>query len=136
MYSVEQVAERLRLHVRTVRAYIREGRLEAFKVGKQYRITAAALAELLGPAAAAPATSSEATVTSVVELDGIAPALASRLATLLVASAQGRGGGGEPLHVQTVHDATRARLKIVAVGALRDVADVLLMIDSFREGAR
>ncbi|MEW2439811.1 helix-turn-helix domain-containing protein, partial [Streptomyces caniferus] len=38
LYSVEQVAERLGLHVRTIRNYVRDGRLPAVRIGKQYRI--------------------------------------------------------------------------------------------------
>ena len=38
MYSVEQVADLLGLHVRTVRGYVRDGRLKAVRIGKQYRI--------------------------------------------------------------------------------------------------
>jgi excisionase family DNA binding protein len=36
--SVEQVAEILNLHPRTIRTYVREGRLPAVKTGKQWRI--------------------------------------------------------------------------------------------------
>jgi excisionase family DNA binding protein len=38
LYSVEQVAERLGLQARTVRAHIRDGRLKALRIGKSYRI--------------------------------------------------------------------------------------------------
>lgn len=38
-YTVDQVAEMLHMHVKTVRRYIREGKLSAAKVGKQWRIT-------------------------------------------------------------------------------------------------
>ena len=38
LYSVEQVAAQLGLHVRTVRNYVRDGRLKAVRIGKQYRI--------------------------------------------------------------------------------------------------
>ena len=48
LYSVEQVAERLGLHVRTVRNYVRDGRLKAVRIGKQYRISRADLEELTG----------------------------------------------------------------------------------------
>ncbi|HEX5997016.1 MAG TPA: helix-turn-helix domain-containing protein, partial [Jiangellales bacterium] len=48
MYSVEQVAHRLGLHVRTVRGYIRTGRLKAVRIGKQYRIAGADLDALTG----------------------------------------------------------------------------------------
>ena len=46
LYSVEAVAERLGVHVRTVRRYLREGRLRGTKIGKQYRVAAAALPQL------------------------------------------------------------------------------------------
>ncbi|WP_410908004.1 helix-turn-helix domain-containing protein, partial [Priestia sp. SIMBA_032] len=42
--SADEVADELGLHVRTVRTYIRDGRLRAARVGKQYRITRADLA--------------------------------------------------------------------------------------------
>jgi excisionase family DNA binding protein len=38
LYSVDQVAELLGLHVKTVRNYVREGQLRAVCIGKQYRI--------------------------------------------------------------------------------------------------
>lgn len=37
-YTVEQIAEMLELHPKTVQRYIREGRLKANKVGKGWRI--------------------------------------------------------------------------------------------------
>lgn len=39
-YTVEQVAELLTLHPKTIQRYIREGRLPAKKIGKSWRITA------------------------------------------------------------------------------------------------
>lgn len=38
-FPVEQAAEMLRLHPKTLRRYIAEGKLRANKVGKQYRIS-------------------------------------------------------------------------------------------------
>lgn len=38
-FSVEQAADMLRLHPKTLRRYITEGKLRASKVGKQYRIS-------------------------------------------------------------------------------------------------
>ena len=38
-YTVEQVAELLSLHPKTVQRYIREGKLRASKIGKGWRIT-------------------------------------------------------------------------------------------------
>src|SRR3979409_1616186 len=95
LYSVEQVAERLGLHVRTVRNYVREGRLKAVRIGKQYRIARADLEALTG--LAVPATAQESAVrhrhvgaSSVVQIDAISAADADRLSTLLLAAVGGR----------------------------------------------
>ena len=48
LYSVEQVANLLDLHVRTVRNYVREGRLKAVRIGKQYRIAREDLEAMTG----------------------------------------------------------------------------------------
>ena len=40
VFSVEQVAAKLGLHVRTFRNYVRDWRLRAVRIGKQYRIAA------------------------------------------------------------------------------------------------
>lgn len=39
LYTVDQVSEMLNIHPKTVRKYIREGKLRGTKVGKQWRIT-------------------------------------------------------------------------------------------------
>ena len=46
--SVDQVAERLGLRVRTVRAYLRSRRLKGVRIGKQYRIAREDLDTLTG----------------------------------------------------------------------------------------
>jgi excisionase family DNA binding protein len=38
-YTVEQIAERLHMHSKTIQRYIREGKLRAGKVGKGWRVT-------------------------------------------------------------------------------------------------
>jgi len=38
-YSPEQLAEKLQLSVRTIWAYIRDGKLPATKLGRKYRIS-------------------------------------------------------------------------------------------------
>jgi excisionase family DNA binding protein len=53
--SVRQVADRLKVHPRTLRRLIRDGRLDAVKVGKEWRIPQEAMERLLGPGAAEPA---------------------------------------------------------------------------------
>ena len=38
-YSVEQVAQMLHMHPKTIQRYIREGRLRAAKIGKSWHIS-------------------------------------------------------------------------------------------------
>jgi excisionase family DNA binding protein len=49
-YSAEEAAELLGLQVRTVRGYLRDGRLRGVRIGKQYRISAADLEHFTGGA--------------------------------------------------------------------------------------
>ena len=133
MYSVEQVADLLGLHVRTVRGYIRSGRLRAMRIGKQYRIARADLDALTGrPTAAAPAPGAE--VSSVVRLDGVDRAAVDRLATLVLAGVNTHHDPDRPLRVQTVHDEERHRMTIVILGDLTATADLLRLLDGVLDG--
>ena len=125
-YSVEQVAERLGLHVRTVRNYIRDGRLAAVKIGKQYRIARADLGALTGAPAAGPG---HVEVSSIVQIDGLAPGAADRLSTFLTAGAQSPRASPESLRLQTIYDKERSRMKIVILGSPAETADILQLID-------
>ncbi|MET9464565.1 helix-turn-helix domain-containing protein [Streptomyces sp. NPDC006544] len=142
LYSVGEVAERLGLHVRTVRGYVRDGRLKAVRIGKQYRISRADFEALTslpsegpgagggaggGPGAGAPLGQVE--VSSIVQIDTIDPDAASRLATLVTASAQSPRDTPTPLRVQTLYDKERARMKIVILGDAVTSAELLHLID-------
>ncbi|GAA2573729.1 helix-turn-helix domain-containing protein [Winogradskya consettensis] len=122
--SVEQVADRLGLHVRTVRSYIRDGRLKAVRIGKQYRISPGDLAALTGITAAVPLTP-RVEVSSVVEIDEISMATADRLSTLLVAGAQ----LAPDLRIRTIYDDARHRLKLIVLGSPASTAEILRTLD-------
>lgn len=47
VYSVEEVADILKLTTRTIYAYIKSGQLKASKIGKYWRITPAALQDFI-----------------------------------------------------------------------------------------
>ncbi|MEV0611037.1 helix-turn-helix domain-containing protein [Polymorphospora rubra] len=131
MYSVEQVADRLGLHVRTVRGYIRAGRLRAVRIGKQYRIAGADLDALTGqPTPAAPARVAPVEVSSIVQVDGVDQSGADRLGTLVLAAANNAGDPAHPLRVQTVHDRERNRMKIVILGGAAETAELLRLVDA------
>ncbi len=138
MYSVEQVAERLGLHVKTVRNYVREGRLKAVRIGKQYRIARADLEQLTGKAE--PPLSTEdvrrhrhVEVSTIIEVDAIDADATSRLTNVLMAAAQGRGAEDQPLRIETVYDSERARLKIIVVGGLSSTSALAGLIALYLE---
>ncbi|MDX5459006.1 helix-turn-helix domain-containing protein [Micromonospora tulbaghiae] len=132
MYSVDQVADLLGLHVRTVRGYIRSGRLRATRIGKQYRIARADLDTLTGRPASPSAPGAE--VSSVVRLDGVDRAAADRLGTLVLAGVNTNHDPDRPLRVQTVHDEERHRMTIVILGDLTATADLLRLLDGVLGG--
>jgi excisionase family DNA binding protein len=127
MLSVEQVAERLGLHVRTVRGYIRSGRLPAVRIGKQYRIARPDLDALTGRPTTTPPAAAHVEVSTIVQIDGIDRAAADRIATFVLAGAH---NAGTRLGLQSIHDPERNRMKIVILGPAVPTADVLHLLDS------
>lgn len=130
LYSVDEVADRLGLHVRTVRGYVRDGKLPATRIGKQYRIAAADLETFTGlPAPGGPRESAarqrHSEASSIIEVDAVDPGTADRVSTLLTGAAATRGPDGQALRVQTFYDRERARLKVILVGGLGDTARLL-----------
>jgi len=138
LYSPEQVAGLLGLHVRTVRNYVREGRLKAVRIGKQYRITRENLEAMTGRSVAAmepePAgRKRHVEVSSIVQIDAISPDSADRVANLLGGAYNSRRTGDEPLRIQTIYDAERARLKVVLIGGMEITASYFKIISAVLE---
>lgn len=125
LFTADEVAERLGLHVRTVRNYIRDGQLTATRIGKQYRISRADLEAFTGRPVTEPepSTPGHVEVSSIVEIDGISPATADRLTTHLTAV-------GGPVNVNTIYQRDRAHLKVVIVGDLAASAYVFGVINT------
>lgn len=129
LMTVEQVAEELNLHPKTVLRYIREGRLEATRIGKAYRIDRARLDAFAGVARghARPARDVRATV--IVEVPALTTETAERMATFLGAVALGGDAESRPLHLNTAFDPTTGNLKIVLIAAPTDAARLLELIE-------
>jgi excisionase family DNA binding protein len=134
LYSTEEVADILGLHVRTVRGYVRDGRLPATRIGKQYRIARddldAFTATHPGPPADGTSQPPRAEASAVVQVAPLGPDAMSRLTTLVTSAAGPRRGGEDPLHVQTVYDPHRATLKIIVTGTAGDTATVLELVST------
>ena len=138
LYTVDQVAELLGLQARTIRNYIRDGRLQAVRIGKQYRIARADVEALTGHPVAGTARDTAARhrrveVSSIVQIDAIDPELAGRIGTHVMAAAGSSGADG-PVRVQTLYDEEQARLKIIVLGDAGITTALLRLISAFIEG--
>lgn len=136
LYSVDQVANQLGLHVRTIRQYVREGRLKAVRIGKQYRISADDLALMTGRPVSPPEPvrrERHVEVSSIVEIDAISPESASRITNLLMGATNSQRPGDEPLRIQTTYDAERARMKVILLGSMENNTLVFRMIRAVLE---
>ena len=129
LYSVEQVAERLGLRVRTVRGYVRSGRLKGVRIGKQYRISQADLDALVGGSRSVPRElvrrHRHLDVSTIVQVDVISPESVDRITNMLMVLAKAPRDEDQPLRVDTSYDAERARLKVFVSGSMDTTISVL-----------
>jgi excisionase family DNA binding protein len=110
--------------VKTVRSYVRDGRLEAVRIGRQYRIGADALEAFAGrpvtPPHSGPARAVE--VSSIVQIDDVDRALADRVSTLVMSSVGGAPPDDGRLRVETAYDEGKSRMKIIVLGGPESTA--------------
>ena len=133
LLSVFDIAKRLKLHVKTVRHYVREGRLKAVRLGKQYRIARADLEAFTG--FPLPLTESERAkrqrhveTSCVVEIDAISPESASQLESGLKAFAHRSEGGEDQVRVEAIYDRGVGHLKLMLFGGANGTASALMLI--------
>jgi excisionase family DNA binding protein len=152
VYTVEQFAERLKLHPKTVLRFIKDGRLRAVKVGKSYRILRTEMEAMVtgyspeefpgaidayrgvfqgrtGPARVR----ADARVTSIVDLAGVAPDLAERMARMLPAARTGQAARADAMNIEVIYDLARQQLKVLIVGSPGDTAAILKMVEVLAE---
>jgi excisionase family DNA binding protein len=135
LYSAEEVADVLGLHVRTVRGYVRDGRLPAVRIGKQYRIAEQDLREFTGGQPVQPErVARRVEVSAIVQIDAIGRDAMDRLTTHVVGAATSGSRDRPRLHVQSIYDEPRNSLKIIIVGDAEDAANMITLITTLREG--
>ena len=137
LFTVYQVADRLQLHPKTVRQYIRDGRLTATRIGKSYRVAARDLASLAGETAAVSEPevrrAREVQVATTVDIHGIDPDTVHRITTLLTANLNGPQDPDRAARLDLMHDPKRGRLRIVIGGGPKVTADLLRLIQAVTE---
>ena len=155
MYSTEEVADILGLHVRTVRGYVRDGRLPATRIGKQYRITRGDLDAFTGTQPdqgsqreqpdrrnqpdqqdepvqpdGTPDGPPRVEVSAIVQVAPVSPDAMTRLVTLVTGAAGSQREGGDQLHIQTIYDQHRASVRIIVIGTAGDTAALLALVST------
>lgn len=128
VYSAEQVADILGLHVRTVRGYVRDGRLPAVRMGKQYRITENDLRAFAGLVTAEPTGSPRAHVSTVVHIDNVDRLTMDRITTHLTGAAMSDSNRPTQLNVHSTYDESGCRLTVFLVGDPESTAAVIGLI--------
>lgn len=129
LVTVEQAAIELKLHPKTILRHIREGRLEATRIGKAYRIERAKLDAFAGLVTGADIEVRDIRTTTIVEISALDSNQTQSLAAFLSAAAMGAGPNTPRLQVCTAFDLESKILKIVVFGVPRDVARMLELID-------
>jgi excisionase family DNA binding protein len=133
LFTVLEVASRLGLHVKTVRRFVREGKLKATRIGKQYRIARSDLEALTGQPI--PASDRETAlrhrhieVSSIVQIDAISEEESTQLAHSLAEYVYGRAANDEPLRIETTYDRHLGRMKIILLGSVSGTGAAMKMI--------
>lgn len=133
LYSILEVAARLNLHVKTVRSYVREGRLKATRIGKQYRIAHADLEAFTGQPVSPDASkltmgSRHVDVSSIVQIDAIDREAAQRMTNHLLNAAKNHPQQNGPLRIDSAYDEDHARLKIIITGSIAATSYLLMLV--------
>jgi excisionase family DNA binding protein len=138
LLSVFEIAKRLNLHVKTIRNYVREGRLKAVRIGKQYRISRADVEAFTG--FPLPLTESERArrqrevgVSCVVRIDAISPEASGKLETSLAAFVHRDRIGDESLRADTIYDRDIGHLQVMLFGGVNSTASALKLIAALLE---
>jgi excisionase family DNA binding protein len=133
LLSVFDIAKRLKLHVKTVRNYVREGRLKAVRIGKQYRVARTDLEAFTG--FPLPLTDGERAkrrrrvgASCVVEIDAIDPESASALENALKAFAHRSEAGDDEVRVEAIYDRAIGHLKVMLFGGAAGTASALTLV--------
>jgi excisionase family DNA binding protein len=135
LYTVEQAAEALQLHAKTVLRMIREGRLKAAKIGKSYRIQKSDIDAFAG-VVRAEARQSPDRVTVIADYGDLSPDVAMKLANVMGAMLNNREAPAEPRRVDTAYDPHLRRMKVVIAGSPADAIALLQMASTVLESWR
>ena len=128
LHTVQQAADRLKLHPKTVLRLIHEGRLRGVRIGKSYRIQDSDLRTFAGVADGDRPSPLQARVTCVAEVEQVTIEQASRIANVLSAALISDHARPEPVRMTTAYDPEASKLKIVLFADAADASAWLRLL--------
>ena len=136
LYTADEVAGLLNLHVKTIRRYVRDGRLKARRIGKEYRIARADLDDFAGetrPADRQAARTRRVIASTIVDVDVISPDESHRITTMIMASLNSRKGEADFPRVDAIYDTEQAKLRVTITASPVLTCELLRMINALLE---
>ena len=136
LYTADEVAGLLNLHVKTIRRYVRDGRLKARRIGKEYRIARADLDDFAGETREADtqvARTRRVIASTIVDVDVISPDDSHRITTMIMASLNSRKGEADFPRVDTIYDPEQAKLRVAITASPVLTCELLRMINALLE---
>ena len=132
-YTVEQIAQMLQMHPKTVQRYIREGKLRAVKVGKGWRISGHDLSVFTEDRSAQSESAPTAVVSCVADVFTADKAAAIRIMNTLAAGLNSKPVGYGQCSMQTQYIPEEQKLRIMLYGGARVTAALLDAIATLTE---
>ena len=136
LYTADEIAGLLNLHVKTIRRYVRDGRLKARRIGKEYRIARADLDDFSGetrPPDRQAARTRHVIASTIVDVDVISPDESHRITTMIMASLNSRKGEADFPRVDTIYDPEQPKLRVTITASPVLTCELLRMINALLE---
>ena len=132
-YTVEQIAQMLQMHPKTVQRYIREGKLRALKVGKGWRVSGHDLSVFTEGEIAGRGETPTAVVSCVADVYAADKAAAIRIVNTLTAGLNSKPAGYGSCSMQTQYIPEELKLRVTLYGSARVAAAMLDAIATLTE---
>jgi excisionase family DNA binding protein len=138
LFTADEVAAVLNLHVKTVRRYIRDGRLKARRIGKEYRITRADLDEFAGetPTDQPVPRTRHVIASTIVDVYVVSPEENYRITTMIMAALNSRKGEADSPRVDVIYYEEQAKLRITMTTNPLLTCELLRMITTLLDSSR
>ena len=135
LFTADEVAGLLNLHVKTIRRYVRDGRLKAKRIGKEYRIARADLDAFAGETRADTpvARTRHVIASSIVDIDAISPDDSHRVTTMIMASLNSRKGEADFPRVDSIYYPEQGKLRVTITASPILTCELLRTIDALIE---